>query len=243
MLTQKPAKILAIVPAFNEENTIVGVIESLASGAIRADILVVNDDSADETSKRARETGKAMVIDLSQNLGIGGCVQTGFRFAVENNYDTAFQFDADGQHQASDLPALLGPLGNDETDVVIGSRFISNNDGYRSSFPRRLGIRILSVTTRVLIGQGISDCTSGFRAYNRKAIAFFAENYPVDYPEPEAIIMLGKNGFRIREVGVNMLPRQGGKSSISFRRGTFYYMIKVMLGMAMTAVRPKIQSK
>lgn len=243
MPASKPEKILAIVPAFNEEDTIVGVIESLTGGTIRADILVVNDDSADQTSKRARETCKAIVIDISQNLGIGGCVQTGFRFAVENNYYLAFQFDADGQHQASDVPALIKPLENNEADVVIGSRFISSNNGYRSTFPRRFGIRILSVTTWVLIGRNISDCTSGFRAYNRKAIAFLAENYPVDYPEPEAVIMLGKNGFRIREVGVNMLPRQGGKSSISFRRGTFYYMIKVMLGMAMTAVRPKIQPK
>ena len=203
-------KVLVIIPAFNEAANISQVIGHLHDGFPDADLLVVNDGSADRTGQLARETGLAKVLNLPCNLGIGGSVQTGFIFAVRHGYDAVLQFDGDGQHVASEIPFLLEPLSSDKADVVIGSRFCSEQQGFRSYPLRRFGIRIFSLLNSLLIGQRITDSTSGFRAYNRKSFSFLAETYPADYPEPEAILLLGKNGFRLREVGTRMRERQGG---------------------------------
>ena len=235
-------KVLVIIPAYNEAANIAQVIAQLHDGFPDADLLVVNDASTDPTGMLAEKTGLARVIHLPCNLGIGGAVQTGFIFAVQHAYEAALQFDGDGQHLATEIPALLEPLRKGDADVVIGSRFRSDNTGFRSSPWRRIGIRIFSVLNFMLIKQKITDNTSGFRAYNREAFTFLAASYPSDYPEPEAVLMLGKNGFRIREVETRMQARQGGRSSI---RGLLsaYYMLKVLLGILMGALRPKLKRR
>lgn len=227
---------LIIIPAHNEAWNIQQVLTILHETNSAWDLLVINDASTDETGKLARETNLATVIDLPVNLGIGGTVQTGFKYACRQGYQYALQFDADGQHIAAEIFTILRPLHNNESDVVIGSRFKLKHDGYRSTFLRRFGIRILKYATFLLIEQQIKDNTSGFRAYNRKAIEFLAKEYPTDYPEPEAIILLGKNGFSIKEVFTEMQPRLGGVSSIM--GNGFFYMMKVLLAMIMTRMRP-----
>ncbi|HOO90248.1 MAG TPA: glycosyltransferase family 2 protein [Syntrophales bacterium] len=231
-------KILAIVPSFNEEENIAGVIESITKENSLIDILVVNDGSNDRTGAVARSSGLARVVNLPCNLGIGGAVQTGFIFAQREGYDIAFQFDGDGQHIASEIEKILAPVRNEEADVVIGSRFCGDGGGYRSSPSRRLGIKVFEIVNSLLIKQKITDNTSGFRAYNRRAIRFLARNYPMDYPEPEAILILGKNGFRLREVPVLMRKRGGGHSSIS-GSGSLYYMVKVLLALLVCCIRPR----
>ena len=233
-------KILIIVPAFNESENISGVIRKLHAVNEAWDILVINDASTDNTPAIARETGHAMVIDLPINLGIGGCVQTGFRYARNKNYDIALQFDGDGQHNAEEIHKLLEIVINNEADVAIGSRFSQKHDGFKSSPFRRTGIRLFEWLSFLLIQQRITDHTSGFRAYNRKAVDFLDRHYPGDYPEPEVIILLGKNGFKIKETFTQMHERKGGVSSIPLTKGP-YYMIKVMLAMLMASIRSKIE--
>lgn len=233
------SKILIIVPAYNEAENIRGVIHKLRSVNDKWDVLVINDCSIDNTSAIARETGHAVVLDLSVNLGIGGCVQTGFRYARKYGYDYALQFDGDGQHSAEEIHKLLSIVMNNEADAAIGSRFRQKHDGFKSSHSRRIGIRIFEFFSFLLIHQRITDHTSGFRAYNRKALSFLADHYPSDYPEPEVVILLGRNGFKIKETFTQMHERQGGVSSIPLTKGP-YYMIKVMLAMFMSAIRSKI---
>jgi len=232
-------KILAIAPSFNEEKNIVGVIESIKDENPLIDILIVDDGSDDNTALAAESTGAAYVIKLPCNLGIGGAVQTGLKFAKQNNYDLAFQFDGDGQHISSEIEKLLVPLKRGEADVVIGSRFCQAEGGFKSTLLRRIGIKIFEVLNSLLINQRITDNTSGFRAYNRKAINFLAGNYPMDYPEPETVILLGRNGFILKEVFVEMKERVHGNSSITGLESV-YYMIKVMLAVLVTFLRPKI---
>lgn len=233
---EKHAEVLVIVPAYNEEQNIVRVIEDLAGSQIDADILVINDGSGDATSQTAKSTGQALVINLPKNLGIGGAVQTGFKYAARNGYAKAVQFDGDGQHLAAEIPKLLDALQGQSAGMVIGSRFMEGPAGYRSTFSRRIGIHLFRVVNSLLIGQRVTDNTSGFRAYDRQAIEFLARHYPVDYPEPEAVILLGRNGFRITEIFTMMRERQGGDSSIAGITGV-YYMIKVLLAILMTALR------
>ncbi|MBN1221856.1 MAG: glycosyltransferase family 2 protein [Candidatus Aminicenantes bacterium] len=230
-------KILAIVPAYNEERNIGPVIESLKERMPALDILVVNDGSTDDTSQTASATKKALVVDLPCNLGIGGAVQTGFLHAVKEGYDAAFQFDGDGQHLGSEVDKLLAPILAGEADVVIGSRFLSGNGGFRSTRTRRAGIKIFQWVNSFLTGHRITDNTSGFRAYNKRAITFLSRDYPSDYPEPEAVILLGRNGFRLKEVPVEMKERASGRSSITAFR-SLYYMVKVLLAIFVTALRP-----
>lgn len=233
-------RILIIIPAYNEEKNISKVIQSLHNAEPTYQCLVVNDGSRDNTQYEAEASGLATVIQLPSNLGIGGAVQTGFKYGFYNNVDYAIQFDGDGQHLASEIPKLLAPLRANEYDVCIGSRFVEKTLGFQSTFMRRIGIRIFEFMSRLLIHKKITDSTSGFRAYNKQAIAFLAANYPTDYPEPETVILLGKNDFRIREVSVEMIERQGGESSISGLKSA-HYMIKVILAMLMTAQRQKIR--
>lgn len=221
-----PLKIIAIVPACNEEKNIAPVIADLRKNQPGIKIVVLNDASTDQTEKVARASG-VTVLNLAVNLGIGGAVQTGFIYARDEKYDIAFQFDGDGQHLASEIDKLLEPLIRKETDVVIGSRFLEKG-GFRSSLARQAGIRLISLVNKLLTGRKIMDSTSGFRAFNQKAIAFLAENYSQDYPEPEAVVQLFRNGFNILEVPVQMRARLSGQSSIKPIH-SFYYIIKVLL--------------
>jgi glycosyltransferase involved in cell wall biosynthesis len=231
-------RVLVIVPAYNEAESLPALLSSLRSEAPFADVLVVNDGSRDATAEVAAAVPGISVVTLPCNLGIGGAVQTGFKFAARRRYDVALQVDGDGQHKPAEIRALVAPILAGRADMTIGSRFLSVQS-FRSSFLRRIGIRLFSLVNSWLIGQTISDNTSGFRAYSRKAIEFLSIHYPSDYPEPETVVLLARNGFRLEEVPVEMQDRQGGASSITPWRSV-YYMVKVLLAIGMGAVRDPI---
>jgi hypothetical protein len=220
---------VAIVPALNEEHTVPSVIDELRSFDPGLDVVVVDDGSSDRTADVAAAKG-AIVLRLPYNLGIGGSVQTGFRFAYEHGYDLAVRVDGDGQHDPAQLGRVLGPVLRGDADIVVGSRFAADDDngGYRSSRPRRAGIRILASVVSKIVGQRITDPTSGFQALNRRGIALFARDYPHDYPEVEAAVMVHRHKLRMQEVPVSMRERGGGRSSITTLRSV-YYMVKVLL--------------
>jgi glycosyltransferase involved in cell wall biosynthesis len=217
---------LLIIPAYNEERAIGGVIGDIRAHCPETDIIVVNDGSADSTADVARACG-AGVIDLPHNLGVGGAVQTGYKHALAEGYDVAIQFDGDGQHRADQVAKLVKPLLDGDADMVIGSRFLGVK-GYESTIPRLIGIKVLSAVVSALAGRKITDPTSGFRAANREAMKFFSSYYPDDYPEAEAVILLYRAGFRVVEVPVLMRERQSGSSSIT-AVSSAYYMLKVLL--------------
>jgi len=219
-------KRLAIVPALNEEATVGRVIDEIRAFDPGFDILVVDDGSTDRTAGLAADRG-AHVVRLPFNLGIGGAVQTGYRFAFERGYDVAVQVDGDGQHDPSQLSAILAPVLAGDADVCVGSRF-AGGAGYQSSFARRVGIKLFARVVSAVVRQKVTDTTSGFRAVNRKGIALFAADYPHDYPEVEATVMSVKHKLRLREVPVAMRERAGGSSSITALR-SIYYMTKVLL--------------
>jgi glycosyltransferase involved in cell wall biosynthesis len=218
---------VAIVPALNEEVAIAGVIDELRAFDPGLVVVVVDDGSVDRTAAVAAARG-ARVLRLPFNLGIGGAVQTGFRYAFERGYDVAVRVDGDGQHDPSQLPRVLEPLLRGEADIVVGSRFAADGDGYRSSRTRRVGIRLLAWVVSRIVGQRVTDTTSGFQALNREGIALFARDYPHDYPEVEATVMVFRHRLRLREVPVTMRERGGGRSSITTLRSV-YYMVKVLL--------------
>jgi glycosyltransferase involved in cell wall biosynthesis len=219
---------VAIVPALNEEHTIVQVIDELRAFDPGLDVVVIDDGSVDRTADVAAARG-AFVLRLPFNLGIGGAVQTGFRFAFERGYDLALRVDGDGQHEPAQLPLILEPVLRGDADIAVGSRFARDADGgYRSSRSRRIGIRILARVVSRIVGQRVTDTTSGFQVLNRKGIALFARDYPHDYPEVEATIMVFRHRLRLAEVPVSMRERGGGRSSITALR-SIYYMAKVLL--------------
>jgi glycosyltransferase involved in cell wall biosynthesis len=219
---------VAIVPAWNEEQSVARVIDELRAFDPGLDVVVIDDGSTDGTSRAAAATG-ARVLRLPFNLGIGGAVQTGFRFAFENGYDVAVRVDGDGQHDPAQLGLVLEPVLNGDADIVVGSRFAAAGaTGYQSSRSRRVGIRLLAWTVSRIVGQRVTDPTSGFQALNREGIALFARDYPHDYPEVEATVMVFRHRLRLREVPVEMRERGGGRSSITALR-SIYYMAKVLL--------------
>jgi glycosyltransferase involved in cell wall biosynthesis len=218
---------IIIIPAFNEEKNIAAVLSAVAADAPGFDVVVVNDGSTDGTSAVARTFPGVRVIDLPENIGIGGAVQTGFLYAREHGHTLAVQVDGDGQHKPSEIRKIAAPVRAGEADAVIGSRFLDKARFPGSPF-RRAGIAVFELINRLLLGERITDSTSGFRAYNRRAIEVLSETYPDDYPEPEAIYILRRKGLRVREVPVEMTPRAGGKSSITLAR-SLYYMVKVTL--------------
>ena len=219
-------KVLIIVPAFNEAQSIAAVIDSVRNHAPWADIVVVNDGSLDATARIAEAKG-VFVLNLPYNLGIGGAIQTGYKFAVEMGYDIAVQVDGDGQHPAEMIPRLVAAVQNDEADMVIGSRYVESSER-EPSLPRALGKWILATIISLLTGQRITDSSSGFRAANRKVIHLLACMYPRDYPEPESVGLLLHRKFRIKEVPVRMNQRYAGESSITLLKG-IYYVIKATL--------------
>ncbi|PKM81615.1 MAG: glycosyl transferase family 2 [Firmicutes bacterium HGW-Firmicutes-14] len=229
----KHKQVLVIIPAYNEEHSLPGVIASILEYP-GIDVLVVNDGSKDRTSSVARKAG-ASVIDLPFNLGIGGAVQTGYLYASKYDYDVAVQVDADGQHNPGDLFKVIGPVLEGEADMVVGSRFVEFT-GYKAPMARKIGIIIFSKVVSLINRQVVKDTTSGYRAVSKRVIRYFADNYPTDYPEVEALVLLKKLGFTIREVPVTMSQREHGKSSITALRSV-YYMIKVLLAVFMNLIR------
>lgn len=222
--TNSVPRVLVIVPAYNEQDCIVETVRRIKETGY--DYVVVNDGSRDNTLKLCRENG-INVLDLPQNLGIGGAVQAGHKYAQHYGYDIDVQVDGDGQHDPSYIPQLVKII-EDGADLAIGSRFVEETDGFQSTWLRRVGITWLSGLLKLLTGKIVTDPTSGFRASGRRAIELFCENYPMDYPEPESIALALENGLSLSETPVNMLERQGGSSSIG-GFSSVYYMIKVTL--------------
>lgn len=231
-------KVLIVIPCFNEQAslpTLLNVLyNSLPVENYQIDVLVVNDCSTDETKLIAKKN-KVNLIDLPVNLGIGGAVQSGLIYAREHHYDLAVQMDGDGQHPPAELKKLLDCHQKTAANIVIGSRFL-NKQGFQSSVLRRIGISYFHWLNKVFTGKSIYDSTSGFRLFDCKALALASKYYPDDYPEPESLVFFSRAGLTIKETAVNMIERQGGKSSIrSF--GSLYYCIKVSIAMFFSAIR------
>ena len=231
----KRDRVVAIVPALNEAAVIGRVVEEIRAADSRIEVVVIDDASNDDTAAIARAHG-ATVLQLPFNVGIGGAVQTGFRYALDEGHDLAVRLDGDGQHDAAEIPRLLEPVERGEADLVIGSRFVEGNGSYRPPFARRLGIRVFARLVSLLGGQRVTDTTSGFVALDRIGIELFARDYPHDYPEVEATLVALRSGLRLAQVQVEMRERESGVSSITFVR-SLYYIVKVLLALLVSSLR------
>lgn len=221
-MTKNNSKVLVIVPIFNEASNINFIVEELSH--LDYDIVFIDDSSNDESYSILRSL-HLKVLPLPNNLGIGGCIQTGYKYAMYNNYDIAVQYDGDGQHIAKYIPDIVNKI-EDGFDYVVGSRYIAKNEGFQSTKMRRLGIWMLSMIISILSGKRVYDVTSGFRGCNQRLIHAFCKYYPKDYPEPEVVGTLVKQGYQVAEVPVKMRSRQGGSTSIRPIK-SIYYMLKV----------------
>jgi glycosyltransferase involved in cell wall biosynthesis len=232
------AKRLAVVPAYNESATVARVVESIHTRAPEVDVLVIDDGSTDDTCERAQQAG-ARVLRHPFNLGIGGAVQSGFVYALDNDYDFMVQVDGDGQHDPQEIARLEDAMREDPTiDMVCGSRFMTKEHAYPAPISRRTGIHLFAFLLSRFVRQRVSDPTSGFRLYNRRAIELFARDYPHDYPEVEAVLMLHHHRLRMSEVPVRMFARDGGVSSIGAGKSA-YYMMKVLLALFVGLARER----
>ena len=227
-------KKICIIPAFNESESILKTVQNICESAPDFDVIVINDSSKDNTLDICREHN-IPVLDLPINLGIGGAVQTGYLYALKNDYDIAVQMDGDGQHDARFLSMMEKTLEDKHADMVIGSRFIKK-EGFQTSGIRRVGIGIFRFLTRYLFGKEITDATSGMRMSNRRTIELFVKDYPRDYPEPETVCRLLRKHYKVLEVPVMMRERENGVSSISMKKSV-YYMVKVTLAILIERIR------
>lgn len=233
-------KILIIIPAYNEEDSILKVVNQIYNYNIAKktdfDVIVINDGSKDKTEDILLENN-IKHIKLINNLGIGGAVQTGYKYAYYNNYDIAIQFDGDGQHDINYIKNIIEPIINKDANMVIGSRFIDKKtSSFKSSKVRRAGIKIISYFIKLVTSHKIYDTTSGFRAVDKKLIKLFSEKYPVEYPEPVSTTEILKKGYVVKEVPANMNERKTGESSIKMWKN-YYYMINVILYILVIGVR------
>lgn len=233
-------KILLIIPAYNEEENILKTYDSIINynkqNKTNYDVIVINDGSKDNTEEILVKNNIPH-IKLVHNLGIGGAVQTGYKYALENDYDIAIQYDGDGQHDVSYVHTIIKPIIEYKADFVIGSRFIEKDDeNFKSTFTRRMGINIISFCIKLVTKRKIYDTTSGFRACNKEIIKKFANNYPTEYPEPITTVELLKDKYRIEEKYVKMNEREGGVSSIRAWK-TVYYMVNVILSILVVGTR------
>lgn len=227
-------KKLIIIPAYNEEKSIQKTVQDVLTNAPTFDYVVINDCSTDSTEEICKKNGYHY-ISLPINLGIGGAVQTGYRYAKENNYDIAVQIDGDGQHDVSFLNIMADELERNQADMIIGSRFI-NKEGFQSSFMRRVGIAYFTRLIHLFSRKKITDPTSGLRMIGRNGINLFAVSYPKDYPEPETVVAMLRRGMKVVEIPVIMRERQGGESSIRMGKSV-YYMIKVSMAIILESIR------
>lgn len=226
-------KCLIIIPAYEEEKNIKNVVDNIIQNYPQYDYVVVNDGSKDKTAQICRENGYSY-LDLPINLGIGGAVQAGYKYALKNGYDMAVQIDGDGQHDVAFIEKMIQRMQEEKAQIAIGSRFIEKQ-GFQSSKARRLGINFISNLIWICTGKKIYDVTSGFRIVDKFFIKYYSENYPSDYPEPEAIVMAIMNRAKIIEVPVIMKERSEGTSSIHSWK-SLYYMIKVSLAVIICRV-------
>ena len=230
-------KVSLIIPAYNEQENIEKTVKKIENYNKDVDYIVINDGSKDNTYKILDEKN-IKHIDLVHNLGIGGAVQTGYKYAYENNYDIAIQFDGDGQHDINCIDKIIDPLVNEKVDMCIGTRYLDKSSSkFQSTFIRRLGSNIISIFIKLFTRTKITDPTSGFRAVNRNVIEEFAKNYPTEYPEPESTVSLLVKKYKVKEVPVNMNEREGGDSSLTLN---FWkpvdYMIKVILAIIVDSI-------
>jgi glycosyltransferase involved in cell wall biosynthesis len=230
-----------IMPAYNESGNIQRVVTDVSGAIPNASIIVINDGSTDATGALARQAG-AIVIDLPFNLGIGGAVQTGYKFAVTHGYRYVARLDGDGQHDPTHLMRLMEPLVSGQADIVIGSRFagdagVAGDESYRATTWRTIGIRLFAYLVSLIVRQRVTDTTSGYQVCNADAAAFFARNFPRDYPEVEMITAACRAGYRIKEVPVTMRWRKAGRSSITATR-SIYYVVKVLFALLVNVLRP-----
>lgn len=232
-------KKLIIIPAYNEEKSILKVCQGIwdynKKNKDNYDIIVINDGSKDDTEKILTENSIPH-IKLIRNLGIGGAVQTGYKYALENNYDVAIQYDGDGQHNIEYAKDIIKPIENKEANMVIGSRFIENIDTFKSSAARRVGIKLISFFIKLVTGKKIYDTTSGMRAIDRELIKIFSSDYPTEYPEPISTVKVLKAGYKVAEKSVKMNERKEGVSSIRAWKNV-YYMINVILSIILIGLR------
>lgn len=219
-------KLLAIVPAYNEEGSLPALLDAVRAALPEADILVVNDGSTDGTGAVVSGAPGIRYLDLPFNMGIGGAVYAGMRYFLAHDYEILLRLDGDGQHPPEEAPPLIREVAAG-ADMAVGSRYILEGGAYSSTI-RMMGIKLLEGISRLMLGRGFTDNTSGFRAFSRRAVEFLASDYPDDFPEPEEIYILQKNGFRIVEVPVVMKERTAGISSISIVK-TWYFLVKVLL--------------
>jgi glycosyltransferase involved in cell wall biosynthesis len=235
-------RLVAVVPAWNESGAIGGVVDEIKAVDPSIDVVVVDDASTDDTARVAEQRG-AVVLRLPFNVGIGGAVQTGFRYALDEGYVLAVRLDGDGQHDASEIPKILAPVESGDADLVIGSRFVDDSGSYRPPLARRLGIRVFARLVSLLGGQRVTDTTSGFVALSRTGIELFAQEFPHDYPEVEATLVALRSGLRVAQVQVDMRERTTGSSSITFVR-SLYYIVKVMLALLVASLRryPRLEA-
>lgn len=234
-------KVLMIIPAYNEEKSIVNTVNMIKNTSLKKhtlDYVVVNDGSKDNT-KNVCLANNLNFIDLPVNLGIGGAVQAGYKYALYNDYDIAIQFDGDGQHDASYIERLVKEISNGN-DIAIGSRFVEELSEFKSTAARRIGINFLSHLIKLCTKKRIYDPTSGFRACNRTIIKEFAKDYPIDYPEPDTIVTIIKKGYKVSEIPVKMNERKEGKSSLNSNLfQPIYYMIKVSIAIIISSMSTK----
>lgn len=232
-------KILLVIPAYNEEKSILKVVNKIKNynkeKGTNYDIIVINDGSKDKTEDILKENN-INHIKLINNLGIGGAVQTGYKYALDNNYDIAVQFDGDGQHDIRYVDKIISPIIEKKANMVIGSRFIDDTSKFKSSKARRVGIKLISLFIKLVTSQKIYDTTSGFRAVDRKLIETFSNSYPVEYPEPVSTTEILKMGYIVKEVSVSMNEREEGVSSIRMWKNC-YYMINVILYILVIGLR------
>lgn len=237
-------KVLLIIPAYNEEKNIgstIGQIKKYMAEKSHSDFdldyIVIDDGSTDRTLETCLDKD-IKVIGLSQNLGIGAAVQTGYKYAKYKDYDIAVQFDGDGQHDIGSLEGVLEPILTGRANLSFGSRFVEDHQGFKSTPLRRLGIRILSRVMAFFTKEKFYDVTSGYRAGDKEVIGIFAKDYPYDYPEPESLVRLSKMGYKIVEVPAKMYPRTAGQSSITPLK-SFYYMVKVTIAIVIAGIQRK----
>lgn len=234
----KPAdrsdSLLIVVPAYNEEGAVGHVVEEVRQVLPETPVLVIDDCSRDATADVARRAG-ARVLSLPHHLGLGGCVQAGYRLAYELGYQYVIRVDGDGQHDPKSIPVIFKTLVESGCQMVIGSRFVNNN-GEHTSFPRAVGIRFFRLVLRPILGQTVHDPTSGFVGVNRAALGVFSKSFPLEYPEIEALVVLQRRAFRFQEVPCRMRPRRAGRSSITVLK-SFYYIVHVLLGVFVNVLK------